>query len=82
MTNEFKTRMDECVRSTLKKEGGDGKTYTLKQKKLMIWYTYFFLNRGKPTTHIEVMSEMEDNDIKKNVPAVFKKIIKLSKKCR
>ena len=52
------------------------------QKKLMIWYTYFFLNRGKPTTHIEVMSEMEDNDIKKNVPAVFKKIIKLSKKCR
>ncbi len=82
MTNEFKTRMNECVRSTLKKEGGDGKTYTLKQKKLMIWYTYFFLNRGKPTTHIEVMSEMEDNDIKKNMPAVFKKIIKLSKKCR
>lgn len=48
---EYEERIWEDIRNTLKKEGGDGSTYNDEQKSLMIWYNYFFLNRGKPSTH-------------------------------
>lgn len=51
-------QFDLCA--TLKDEGGDGSTYTAKEKELMIWYNYFFLNRGKPTTHRVLFTENED----------------------
>ncbi len=53
-------RIQSDLRSTLKDEGGDGATYTDKEKELMIWYNYFFLNRGKPTTHRVLFIENED----------------------
>lgn len=71
----YKKRIESDVKRTLKKEGGDGNTYTYDQKELMLWYSYFFLNRGKPTTHISVLSQMTDNELKKTAPDVIKKII-------
>lgn len=53
-------RIANDVHATLKENGGDGSTYTEDQKKLMLWYNYFFLNRGKPTTHIAAISKMDD----------------------
>lgn len=55
--SEYEKRIDKDVRSALKDEGGDGVTYTSGEKELMIWYTYFFLNRGKPTTHLTMFSK-------------------------
>jgi hypothetical protein len=45
----------------------------------MLWYNYFFLNRGKPTTHISVLSSMSDEELKKNTPEVISKIIEKTK---
>ncbi|MDU1414110.1 MAG: AAA family ATPase [Clostridium sp.] len=53
-------RIESDVRATLKDEGGDGFTYSYDEKELMIWYNYFFLNRGKPTTHRVLFTENED----------------------
>lgn len=53
-------RIESDVRATLKEEGGDGSTYSQCEKELMIWYNYFFLNRGKPTTHRVLFTENED----------------------
>ena len=53
-------RIEYDVRATLKDEGGDGSTYSNDEKELMIWYNYFFLNRGKPTTHRVLFTENED----------------------
>lgn len=77
---EYMKRIQDDVRHTLKNCGGDGKTYTDAQKKLMIWYTYFFLNRGKPSTHIEALSKMDDEIILKSMPIVFDKIITAAEK--
>lgn len=52
----YKDRIDSDIKSTLKQEGGDGSTYTEQEKELMIWYSYFFLGRGKPTTHLSLFS--------------------------
>lgn len=68
------------VKRTLKKEGGEGNTYNEEQKELMLWYNYFFLNRGKPTTHIAVLSAMTDEELRKNTPDIIKKIIENAKK--
>ena len=44
--SEYETRILKDIKNTLKEEGGDGHTYSPEQQKLMVWYTYFFLNRG------------------------------------
>lgn len=72
---EYETRIKKDIKSTLKEEGGDGSTYSAEQQKLMVWYTYFFLNRGKPSTHIAVLSRLSDEAIKDNIPQVLKRLI-------
>lgn len=56
----YQNRVVNDIRMTLKQEGGDGSTYSQKEKELMIWYAYFFLGRGKPTTHLALFSSNED----------------------
>lgn len=72
---EYETRIKKDIKSTLKEEGGDGGTYSAEQQKLMVWYTYFFLNRGKPSTHIAVLSRLGDEAIKNNIPPVLKRLM-------
>lgn len=72
---EYENRIIDDVQHALKECGGEGKTYTEEQKKLMVWYTYFFLNRGKPSTHIEALSKIEDKTMVASMPTVFSKII-------
>ena len=62
LKNAYKSRIDRDIKSTLKQEGGDGATYTEEEKELMIWYSYFFLGRGKPTTHLSLFSNSTDLD--------------------
>lgn len=38
-------------------------------------YTYFFLNRGKPSTHIAALSQLSDEELKENVPPVLQRLI-------
>lgn len=58
----YKDRIDSDIKLTLKQEGGDGSTYTEQEKELMIWYSYFFLGRGKPTTHLSLFSNNTNID--------------------
>ena len=74
-SKEYKERMELDVRHTLKKEGGNGITYNETQKEWMIWYNYFFLNRGKPATHIAILSAMSDDELLENTPEVIKRLI-------
>ena len=71
---EFYKKVEVAVQHTLKSEKATGPTYSPEQKKLMIWYDYLFLGRGKPTTHIQALASMTDDEIKQNIPQVFKDI--------
>lgn len=77
---EYINRIAEDVRHSLKECGGDGSTYSEKQKKLMVWYTYFFLNRGKPSTHIEAFSRISDEMLVSTMPPVFTRMITVAEK--
>ena len=71
---EYQERGDNDIRHALKEHGGDGITYTEEQQKLMVWYTYFFLNRGKPSTHIEALSKIDDNTLTETMPSTFERL--------
>lgn len=75
ITSDFQRRLNDGVRTTLKDCGGDGETYSEEQKKLMIWYSYFFLQRGKPSTHIELVSKLTNEQLKKDMPPVISRLI-------
>ncbi len=77
---EYEARIQKDIKSTLKEEGGDGRTYSAAQQRLMVWYTYFFLNRGKPSTHIAVLSRLSDEAIKDNIPPVLKRLIEAAER--
>lgn len=72
---EYEARVTNDVHHALKDCGGNGKTYSEFQKKLMVWYTYFFLNRGKPSTHIEAFSKISDGMLVSDMPPVFKRLV-------
>lgn len=77
---EYIERIEKDVHSALKECGGDGVTYTDEQKRLMIWYTYFFLNRGKPSTHIEALSKIDNEQLKTTMPDVLSRLIASAEK--
>ncbi|CJK75385.1 Yga2G [Streptococcus pneumoniae] len=71
----FKNRISEAIQATLKDKSGPGDSFTEEEKELMIWYQYFFLGRGKPTTHMQFLSSISDDELTRNLPPVFKKIV-------
>lgn len=73
---EYQERLEKGIRSTLKGEGGDGVTYTEYQHCLMIWYDYFFLGRGKPSTHIMALENIDPQMLKENLPNPLSKLLK------
>lgn len=72
----YSTRLKIAIKATLKDKGGKGDFYTDEEKELMIWYQYFFLGRSKPSSHMKFLFSITDDDLEKNTPEVFKKIVK------
>ncbi|WP_261266991.1 AAA family ATPase [Streptococcus mitis] len=68
-------RIEEAKIATLKDKSGPGDSFTREEKELMIWYQYFFLGRGKPTTHMHFLSSISDDELTRNLPPVFEKIV-------
>lgn len=79
MIDEYTSRVEEDVRSTLKKNGGDGSTYSESQRELMIWYTYFFLGRGKPSTHVLAFLNIGDDILICKMPPVMSRLVRSAK---
>lgn len=72
----YSERVKIAIRATLKEKGGSGKYYSDEEKGLMIWYQYFFLGRSKPTSHMNFLFNISNQELKENAPDVFKKIVK------
>lgn len=77
---EYNTRIIDDLKHALKECGSNGETYSFEQKKLMVWYNYFFLNRGKPSTHIEAFSKISDEVLTSSMPPLFEKLISAAEK--
>ena len=72
--DKFAAKVENAVAATFKSEDAKGEKYTEEQKELMIWYNYHFLGRGKPVTHMNALSLMDNKQIKENTPPVLVEI--------
>lgn len=78
---EFGEKVLKGIQATLKSEKATAVTYSKEEKELMTWYNYHFLGRGKPSTHMQALSGIEDSELKKRLPktliSFFKRISEL-----
>jgi putative ATP-dependent endonuclease of OLD family len=75
---EYKEKLTISIQAALK--GGEGKTYVEAEKELMIWYVYLFLYRGKPSTHILALKDIDAKAFKSKMPSFLQAMLKRVKK--
>ncbi len=46
-------------------------------KELFPWYRYLFVSRGKPATHIQGLTDVPREELKKNAPATYIRLLNL-----
>lgn len=65
---ETLAKTSEATKIALKGDDPDISLYDNDKQKLMPWYNYFFLTRGKPTSHLEALSDLSDSEIIRIIP--------------
>jgi putative ATP-dependent endonuclease of OLD family len=79
-TEEYVNKLNSSVHATLKSNEATGETYSSDEHKLMIWYNSLFLGRGKPSTHIEALSELTKEELLEKLPPELNKLAKKTEK--
>ncbi|SFI79806.1 ATP-dependent nuclease [Brevibacillus centrosporus] len=72
---EYDAKIKKGIQATLKSEKSTGYTYTENQHELMVWYNTLFLGRGKPSTHIEALLNISDDELKTHCPQSLKDLV-------
>jgi predicted ATP-dependent endonuclease of OLD family len=76
---DYEKKAQESIASVLKKtkkediEALDISSYP--NHEYYFWYKYLFLGQGKPTSHLNALSQLSDKDLRDNCPEVLTKII-------
>lgn len=73
---KYDQRVRSAIRAVLKDEGGDGTTYSDEEKRAFIWYSYLFLGKGKPTTHLLALNRIKTAQLTKSLPPVLGRLLK------
>ncbi len=68
-------RLAAARRAVLKNEEATGVTYTADEKEAFIWHQYLFLGRGKPSTHILALNEVDPADLWREAPASLRRLV-------
>lgn len=72
---DTKEALEYVLHSGKHGSGSEGITYTEEQKSLMPYYKKLFLgSRGKPSTHILALIEIDDEAFKAQMPEVLKRL--------
>ena len=56
------------TKKALKSDNADITLYSTAQQNLMPWYVYFFLGRGKPTSHFQAFLDLTTDEIINHIP--------------
>jgi hypothetical protein len=68
-------RIKDAISAALKDGGTNGSTYSQDEQLDFFWYRNLFLGRGKPTTHILALAQIEAEDLAANAPKVLKRLV-------
>ncbi|MBS4203523.1 ATP-dependent nuclease [Lederbergia citrea] len=78
-STQFNKKLQSSIHATLKSSTALAKTYSDEEKKIMIWYNSLFLGRGKPSTHIAALADIETTKLLEKAPA---ELIRLANRIR
>lgn len=73
------SKKQNALEHVLKDGGGDGSSFTEEEKRLMIWYDYFFLSNSKPVSHFKALNDINDTVLNENIPDCINKLIEAVK---
>ena len=69
-------RVQQAIAVVLKDGGGDGATYSDEEKEAFIWYSYLFLGKSKPATHLLALNRIKSPELIKSMPPVLVRLNK------
>jgi putative ATP-dependent endonuclease of the OLD family len=72
---DLEAEVKGVVRAVLKKKGSAGSTYTDEEKAAFFWYRYLFLGRGKPTTHVQALADLDNSELAADSPDVLRRLV-------
>lgn len=72
-------RIARAVNVVLGDAADAGATYNATQKELLPWYSYLFLQQGKPSTHLLALSLLDDSSLETRTPPVLTRLVKRAK---
>lgn len=77
---EYAERIERAIEYVLHSgeghKGGNGKSYTPEQHKLMPWYQNLFLGkRGKPTVHFQALAKIDAAELKTSTPQTLIRLV-------
>jgi putative ATP-dependent endonuclease of the OLD family len=75
-TSKRAERVQQATTVVLKDGGGDGSTYSDDEKQAFVWYSYLFLGKGKPTTHLLALNRIKRAELAKGMPPVLSRLNK------
>lgn len=56
-------------------EDGDPSLYGASHDVDLRWYRYLFLGRGKPSTHVRALAQLEDSELAEDMPASLERLL-------
>ncbi len=77
-----RTGIEDSAKSVFKKGPGLSiyKDELKKYHKYLPWYNYLFLGKGKPSTHLLALSNIDDKDLAENAPVRIKSFLRYADK--
>lgn len=72
---KYAEKIKSGIIAALKNEKATGHTYLEEQHELMVWYNTLFLGRSKPSTHIEALLKLDDDDLIMFIPDIFRRLV-------
>ena len=72
-------RVQQAITVVLKDGGGDGATYSDEEEVAFIWYSYLFLGKSKPATHLLALNRIKPPELIKGMPPVLARLNKAIK---
>ncbi|MFO0849960.1 MAG: AAA family ATPase [Gemmataceae bacterium] len=72
----YAKRMKAARLAVLKSGAADGATYTKEQREAFVWYQHLFLGRGKPSTHILALNEIDPAELWTGAPPRLRRLVR------
>lgn len=72
--SKYESYMDSASSAVLG-EDSDSQIYSDEMKALFPWYRYLFINRSKPSTHLQAISKIDENEFASEAPQELKRLL-------